>query len=221
MSRLIDADKIQFSEIDEIGGEYEPYLGCSKSQIDNLPTVEAIPKADYENRLKADMVAMLTELQAVIEEKATQICDDGWWLSYNWLIQQKINEVAVSSELEKNFGESDCISRKRAIERLKLNFPISQGADNSRDRHRYMQALADMQAIRELPSVTPQEPRKGHWMNKQRLFDSCSAECSSCHKRSNGYMHDNGFSLASMYYDFCPKCGARMVEPQESEETDG
>ena len=35
--RLIDADKIQFSEIDEIGGEYEPYLGCSKRQIDNLP----------------------------------------------------------------------------------------------------------------------------------------------------------------------------------------
>jgi hypothetical protein len=53
----------------------------------------------------------------------------------------------------------DCISRTRAIERLKLNFPISQGADNSRDRHRYMQALADLQAIKELPPVTPQEPR--------------------------------------------------------------
>ena len=37
--RLIDADKIIFREIDEIGGEYEPYLGCSKSQIDSLPSV--------------------------------------------------------------------------------------------------------------------------------------------------------------------------------------
>lgn len=54
--------------------------------------------------------------------------------------------------------ENDCISRTRAIERLKLNLPISQGADNSRDRHRYMQALADIQAIRDMPSVTPQEP---------------------------------------------------------------
>lgn len=44
MERLIDANKIIFHEIDEIGGEYEPYLGCSKSQIDSLPTVEAIPK---------------------------------------------------------------------------------------------------------------------------------------------------------------------------------
>ena len=41
--RLIDADKIKFSEIDEIGGEYEPYLGCSKRQIDNLPPVDTIP----------------------------------------------------------------------------------------------------------------------------------------------------------------------------------
>lgn len=39
MARLIDADKIIFREIDEIGGEYEPYLGCSKSQIDSLPSV--------------------------------------------------------------------------------------------------------------------------------------------------------------------------------------
>ena len=47
------------------------------------------------------------------------------------------------------------ISKAQAIERLKLNFPISQGADNSRDRHRYMQALADLQAIKELPLITP------------------------------------------------------------------
>ena len=59
--------------------------------------------------------------------------------------------------------ENDCISRKQTIERLKLNFPISQGADNSRDRHRYMQAMADIQAIREMPLVAPQEPR---WIQK-------------------------------------------------------
>lgn len=53
----------------------------------------------------------------------------------------------------------DCISRTRTIERLKLNLPISEGADNSRDRQRYMQAMADIQAIKEMPSVTPQEPR--------------------------------------------------------------
>ena len=69
--------------------------------------------------------------------------------------------------------------------------------------------------VKGIPSVTPQEPRKGHWMNKHRLFDSCSAECSSCHKRSNGYLHDNGFSLVSTYYDFCPKCGSDNREVTE------
>ena len=38
--RPIDADKIPYHEIDEIGGEYAPYLGCSKETIDNMPTVE-------------------------------------------------------------------------------------------------------------------------------------------------------------------------------------
>lgn len=63
---------------------------------------------------------------------------------------------------DKNNSGNDCISRAQAIERLKLNFPISDGADNSRDRHRYMQALADLQAIKELPPVKPQEPKTGH-----------------------------------------------------------
>ena len=44
MPRYIDADKIIFHEIDEIGGEYEPYLGCSKKQIDDIETVDVIPR---------------------------------------------------------------------------------------------------------------------------------------------------------------------------------
>ena len=37
--RLIDADVLEYHEIDEIGGEYNPYLGCSKEYIDRQPTV--------------------------------------------------------------------------------------------------------------------------------------------------------------------------------------
>jgi len=43
MARYIDADKIIFHEIDEIGGEYEPYLGCSKRQIDDIETADVQP----------------------------------------------------------------------------------------------------------------------------------------------------------------------------------
>ena len=71
-----------------------------------------------------------------------------------------------------------------------------------------------MFGIDRLPSVTSIRP-KGHWIDKHHLFESCSAECSSCHKRSNGYAHDNGFSLEYKYFDFCPKCGSDNREVEE------
>lgn len=58
--RLIDADKITYHEIDEIGGEYAPYLGCSKEQIENMPTVDVetvihgkwlMPGENYSNKI--------------------------------------------------------------------------------------------------------------------------------------------------------------------------
>ena len=95
MGRLIDADKIIFREIDEIGGDYEPYLGCSKSQINNLPTVEAIQKADYENRLKADMVAILEDFDLQIDEFDSGCGWDGYIkkIDVHEIIQQKINAL--------------------------------------------------------------------------------------------------------------------------------
>ena len=71
---------------------------CCQQTIVNTPTVEAIPKVEYEARLNADMVAMMEELQSEIEEKATDLCDDGWWLTYNDLIQQKINSLKESED---------------------------------------------------------------------------------------------------------------------------
>jgi hypothetical protein len=47
-----------------------------KEDVDNAPTVEAIPKDQYENRLKADMVAMLTEIQLEIREYHEIGCDE-------------------------------------------------------------------------------------------------------------------------------------------------
>ena len=90
-------------------------------------------------------------------------------------------EALEQEPIIKNDLGIDCISRSRAIERLKLNFPISDGADNSRDRHRYMQALADIQAIRELPSVTPQEPQTFKWCTDCKEYDQ-DEHC--CHRWS-------------------------------------
>jgi hypothetical protein len=109
--------------------------------------------------------------------------------------------------ITKNNLGVDAISREDALMCLTGKFEIREYAPSE---------LVSIfsKRIKALPPVTPIRP-KGHWIDKQRLFDSCSAECSSCHKRSNGYMHDNGFSLVSTYYDFCPKCGSDNREVEE------
>lgn len=64
---------------------------CIKSK----PTVEAIPKADYETRLKADMLAMLTDIQLEIEElqgKYSPYYDEASQHTSE-IIQQKINAL--------------------------------------------------------------------------------------------------------------------------------
>ena len=58
-----------------------------------------------------------------------------------------------------------------------------------------------LQEIDELPSVQP-KAKTGHWIDK----DEKSAVCSCCNRNN------------TLYGDFCKWCGAKMVEPQESED---
>ena len=109
MGRLIDAD-ILIDELKESALHH-----CSNPREDSLlqrdrviiraqPTVEAIPKADYENRIKADLVSILTEIQIEIEELSTPPAyqDEDYFLMgtnrCSELIQQKINALNAESE---------------------------------------------------------------------------------------------------------------------------
>lgn len=66
--------------------------------------------------------------------------------------------------------------------------PVSHFADNLRECVR-----------EELPPVNPQS-KTGHWIKKDGYSD-----CSEC-----------GSHIVTEW-DYCPKCGAKMIEPQESE----
>ena len=97
MGKLIDIDKArkEYSNLTDLTMNDTTLLLTLFGVLDNAPTVEAIPKDQYENRLKADMVAMFTELQLEIEEM-----DSGCgWEGYRptaqviGLIQQKINAL--------------------------------------------------------------------------------------------------------------------------------
>ena len=82
--------------------------GDSREKHCPLREVEAIPKDQYEARLKADMVAMLTEIQAEIEENVIrkQGVDSGFEYDYEFIqseevveiIQQKINSLKAENE---------------------------------------------------------------------------------------------------------------------------
>ena len=83
-------------QLDIFGGEHKEFIEIS---IDTMRKYQMM-QADYENRLKADMVAMLTEILLEIEEM-----DSGCgWEGYRptaqviGLIQQKINALRGNTE---------------------------------------------------------------------------------------------------------------------------
>ena len=62
--------------------------------------------------------------------------------------------------------------------------------------------------IKAMPSVTPTE-RTGHWIDMTSGY-AFNDKCSKC-----GYIVNIQFIDE---YKYCPNCGCRMVEPQESED---
>ena len=102
MSRLIDADKLRYKHsLNTVNTTMPQSFPCiTKDEINNAPTVEAIPKAGYENRLKADLKAILVELQLEIEEIEKPLCHSATYAKgcvdkgrIEGLIQQKINSL--------------------------------------------------------------------------------------------------------------------------------
>ena len=124
-------------------------------------------------------------------------------------ICREAEEIAIKAlEQEpttKNNLGVDCISRAEAIKCLECDFDIT-GKENMKTVVNYINSAHDK--IVNLPRVK-QEPRKGHWttvLHEEILF------CSECHQR----LVDEQTYIPLHY---CPNCGARMVEPQESEGT--
>lgn len=61
--------------------------------------------------------------------------------------------------------------------------------------------------IKSLPPVTPQ-PKTGHWI-RMKAYEKWG--CSECH---------TVFRFTFKEHDYCPNCGAKMVEPQTQESED-
>jgi hypothetical protein len=90
----------------------------------------------------------------------------------------------------------DVVSRQAVIDLMMQKWGENFSGDDA------MQESID--AIRVMPS-TPQEPKTGHWITRPHIYGV--TYCSEC-----------DFELKIDNTNYCPNCGAKMVEPQESED---
>lgn len=112
---MIDADIIKYFK--RKIKDYDKDYVFSQEEVLNIleryerkyakSTVEAIPKDQYETRLKADMVAMLTELKTEIHIMSDTVVESKTVTVTSWsgmqtrickLIQQKINALKADRE---------------------------------------------------------------------------------------------------------------------------
>lgn len=111
MGRLIDVSELHNTVMlnkSEWGIFATPIDRLIESLVSQVSTADAIPKADYENRLNVDLMAMLTELQKEIKEVPRYCMTHDLTCVYrraeeyisniNNLIQQKINSLNLESE---------------------------------------------------------------------------------------------------------------------------
>ena len=88
-----------------------------------------------------------------------------------------------------------------------MRYGIAPDENTPDDERREREAQVDViDDIMEWIEKHPQEPKTGHWSHdgshwKNRFI------CSEC-----------GYKLFEEQTNYCPNCGCRMVEPQESEE---
>lgn len=154
-----------------------------------------------------DVVALREAIKAVEQEP----CEDANANQHN---SNALNDVGQ----HKNALEEDTISRQAAIDALK-NLEDLQGRNVFTKN-----GLYPWNVIAQLPSVTPKQ-RTGHNCNED-YADCDQFVCSECGIELQDWCRierdeDDGKITCHEYVmKYCPNCGTRMVEPQESEDNE-
>ena len=168
-------------------------------------------------------------VDAVSRKAVITIIQNHWWNCRD--IDKLVNELPsvtpqLSSELEKNskklekdFGESDCIDRAELLKAIdtwdKFGYTARYGLERLDKDDKgfvpYVKYDDIVNCIINMSSVTPQESKTGHWIFIEHWYDvGRRVKCSEC-----GQVFCLGEEVSKNY---CANCGAKMVEPQESEE---
>jgi len=122
-------------------------------------------------------------------------------------------EIEEQESTTKNDLGVDLISRADAIKAMQNKAKKLKNEDT-------INGLCGAVAILyEMPSVTPQEPKTGHWIvqpsnKEQDERDFIWWKCSECGQ----VIYSETEKDKKEFHAFCGRCGAKMVEPQESED---
>lgn len=136
--------------------------------------------------------------------------------------QQEVCEFLANlmDVLEKQMQEpGDAISRKSIKQKLQEHHDFFVNAYGGfgnlpqNDKSRVDEITNCIAMVVNEPPVNPQEPKTGHWITVTN--GRGGHECSLCHEYAPSYQ--NGDEWLTKY---CPGCGCRMVEPQESEDNE-
>lgn len=123
--------------------------------------------------------------------------------------QQWISEALEQEPTPKeNLVVEDCISRADVNQVIEDYMDEQYHVLSDRTRERAFGTKVVMARINELPSVTPQEPRKGHWI--KTCFHYTGVYSSLDYVRCSCCKHE---SLEEGNY--CPNCGAKMESEVE------
>lgn len=123
-------------------------------------------------------------------------------------------DIAIEQlkELGYGFGQkiepcNDAISRQAVFDLIEHYNSDGLGTVFIDFRH----GIKFADAINDLPSVNPQEPKTGHWIEKDGYDGDIYYDCSECGESwamIDGTPWQNGMN-------YCPNCGAKMAESED------
>lgn len=153
--------------------------------------VELNPNKDgvkTELLIKQDAVNLIDELNAISFYEANEHSRECYYDIRNAVIAMQ--PVASCSDAISRQGLLDTIDRFCDLGKRQLK-----------------------EIVRDLPPVTPKQ-KIGHWIAQDVHNCHTDFKCSEC-----GYIHSfmHLYGKPTADYTYCPNCGRRMVEPQESE----
>ena len=146
-------------------------------------------------------------------EEAIEILKDLWRTKHSTYLEADIRKAL---DMAINALTQECVGSTQKHVGTALNMRCDDAISRQSVKSQYtddeIQAMQDLEQaeIQKAYEVGQEDRPTGHWIfkkfdEKSGISDSCW--CSKCNK-----------PLASVYKNFCPNCGAKMVEPQESED---